>query len=293
VKSDCSTVVAPVSVSTIAGSIDGARRAHVASNNGNVLYAWIVDSVDVHVRAANNIGGFASAADSPLILHSATQQIDHVRVAPLAMGFAVVVRWSSTDGMGPGKIELYRVTSAGATIGGPTLITDKSASDFTSDKSFGVATRDDGALLVVWHQCDTGAGSCDVLGRLVRPTGVPVGDPFGLATTTMNDQTDPSVLALSDSFVAGWTDLSDTDPDKSGAAVRARILYPAYDSATAVLGAECGGTKPDCGTGLTCATGNSDEMLRCYQTCNPAAPPSCPAGGTCTAVSGGGSACVF
>jgi hypothetical protein len=143
--------------------------------------------------------------------------------------------------------------------------------------------------MVVWHQCDTGPGSCDVYGRVVRPTGVPVGDPIPLATASSGDQVNPSVGGRPTSFVAAWNDSSGVEPDHSGTAVRARILYPPYDDATSVLGAPCSGGAPACGPGLACVAG-SDGMPRCFATCSP---PSCPAGGTCSPVDATTSACTF
>ena len=288
-RPDCTTVIAnPVAISASSGTL-GARRAHVTANMANVFYAWIVDNKDVHVRGANNGAGFPTGANDVTFLpHTATQQVDHVRVAPLGTGFAVVVRWSTSTGTGPGKIELYRSTPLGVMTGGPTLVTDKSGSDFLSDKAFGVATRSDGALMVVWHQCEAGGGSCDVFGRVLRPSGVPVGDPFALATTTQNDQINPSVVAIgADAFVASWNDASAQVPDPAGTAVRARVIYPVYDQAAGVLGARCGGSSAACKTGLTCAMGSEGDQ-RCYQSCDPAVPPVCPNGGTCTS-----GACTF
>ncbi|MDB4957139.1 MAG: rhizobiocin/RTX toxin and hemolysin-type calcium binding protein [Myxococcales bacterium] len=286
-RPDCMTVIAnPVSVSATGGMF-GARRAHVAANGMSVLYAWILDNQDVHVRGTNNGAGFM-AGDVAFLTHTATDEVSHVRVAPLGAGFAVVVRWSAINGTGPGKIELYRSSPLGVVMGGPTLITDKSGSDFLSNKAFGVATRSDGALMVVWHQCDNGGGSCEVFGRLIRPTGAPVGDAFPLATTTINDQINPSVVAVAaDAFVAAWNDSSTNAPDPVGTSVRARVIYPAYDSASAVLGAKCGGSLAACATGLACAMGTDGDQ-RCYATCTGA----CPAGGTCTAADTG-NACTF
>ena len=279
-----------MTVSTATGSF-GAKRSHVASNNAAVLYTWVVDG-NVYVRPGATNGAF-TAAESILVAKTASQEIDHVRVAPWGTGFAIAVRWSSTSTTGPGKIEVYRVSAAGAKMGTPILITDKSGSDFASDKAFGIAQRSDGALMVVWHQCDTGPGSCDVFGRILRTTGVPVGAEFGIATSTSSDQINPSVVALdSSSFVAAWNDSSGVEPDPSGSAVRARILYPVYDDARGILGASCGSSAPGappCGEGLACAMG-SDTLFRCFATCTP---PSCPAGGTCSTVDATTSACTF
>src|SRR5512140_2851621 len=116
--------------------------------------------------------------------------------------------------------------------------------------------------------CD---GHLDVYGRVVRPSGVPVGDPFAIPTATLGNQLNPSTVALAGAFAASWNDYSKAPPDENGSAVRARVIYPRYDEATAILGAPCGGSLPACGTGLACGMG-TDGMSRCFQTCTP---PTC------------------
>ena len=287
---DCTKLTtAPFTVSQTSG-LFGARRSHVASNGTAVLYTWVVDG-EVRIRqAANN--GTLLGSEAIIVPKTASMEVDHVRISPWGSGFALAVRWASMTSAGPGKIEVYRLTAAGVVMGTPVLITDRSGSDFASDKAFGVAQRPDQAVLVVWHMCETGPGSCDVFGRVLRPTGVPVGDEFVIPTSTGSDQVNPSVVALQESFVAAWNDSSGIAPDTSGTAVRARIVYPVYDDARGVIGATCGASAPgapECNEGLACAMG-SDNVQRCYATCTP---PSCPGGGTCSTVDASTSACTF
>ena len=222
-------------VATASPNIAGAlpRRSHVAANSTNILYAWTLDGA-VRGRIARNDGTFV-ALDTELVPKTATEIAEYVRVAPMGTGFAIVVRWA-LSGMftGPGRLELYRVSNTGALMGGPTLVSERSGSDFDSRESFGVAGRANGDVLVVWHSCmDNGDGSgCGVFGRLMGPTGAPAGDEFVLATSTANDQTGPSAVALrGDAFATAWTDRSGAPPDSSGTAVRARIIYPAATAA--------------------------------------------------------------
>jgi hypothetical protein len=292
IKPDCTPLAGlqPFTISTVSGTF-GARRSHVAANGQTVMYTWVVDG-DVRIRIGP-IGAQPTAAESVLIAKTASQEVDHVRIAPWGSGFAIATRWAASSGMGPGKIEVYRVSATGTLMGTPILITDKSGSDFASDKAFGIAQRGDGALMVVWHACETGPGSCEVYGRILRPTGVPVGSELVIATSTGSDQVNPSIVALDNtSFVAAWNDSSGIEPDQSGSAVRARILYPVYDDARGVLGAPCGASAPGapaCGAGLACAMG-TDNVHRCFATCTP---PSCPGGGTCSTVDTLTSACTF
>jgi hypothetical protein len=292
VKSDCTLLgtVGPASTDTAVS----AQRPNVTSNANTLLYSWIVPGATggVRIRTAQLTGAF-NGSETTLVANNTAQEIEHVRVSPWGTGFAVAVRWtssSSTDG--PGKIEVYRTNATGLLQGTPILITDKSRSDFASNKGFSIAERQDGALLVVWHVCETGPGLCDVFGRILRPTGAPVGDEFVIPTSVASEQINPSVIALPEAFVAAWNDSSGEAPDRSGTAVRARILYPVYDDARGIHGATCGASSPGapaCAEGLACAMG-SDGAQRCYAKCTP---PSCPGGGTCSTVDETTSACTF
>ncbi|NVB79288.1 MAG: hypothetical protein HOV81_12905 [Kofleriaceae bacterium] len=230
VKPDCTQLLAgPRAVSTAA--VDN-KRSHVAVNGTTVMYTWVGDD-SVRIRGGLPNGDFNTAIpESVLVPKTTAQTVDHVRIVPYGTGFAIGARWSSTSGIdGPGKIEVYRISATGAIQGAATLITDQSLSDFTSDRAFGMAARADGALLVTWHACATGPGSCEVYGRLMRPDGTLAGETFVIPTTTGSDQVTPSAVALDTAFVVAWTDSSAVEPDPSGTAVRARILYPVYDAA--------------------------------------------------------------
>jgi hypothetical protein len=231
VKPDCTTLTAgAVDVSTVVGTVDGPHRSHAAASGSTLMYAWIVDG-DVHIRPGTNTG--PTGTDITLLMKTTQYEARMARIAATASGYALAVRWANPTFMGPGKIELFQVSPTGMISAPPTVITDQSLSDFASgSQSFGIASRGDGAVLVAWHQCDAQAtaGSCDVLGRLVDPTGQTVGDVFPLATTTVGDQTGPSVAAIQGApdgpFAVAWTDESHTAPDTQGKAVRARVFYP-------------------------------------------------------------------
>lgn len=225
IKPDCTAPGGRLTVSALAGF---AHRSAVAGSGDKILFAWIV-SGDLHVRTASAAGALLTG-DTVLVTQTATDQIEHARVVAAAGGgFAIAVRWTRKNAAtGPGRIELYRVDPAGAPVGTPALVTDRSASDFDSSESFAAASRPDGTVLVAWHTCgELGDGSmCGVFGRILRDTGEPVTDAFGIPTTTLGDQKRPSVAALPDAFVAVWSDASGTPPDIAGQSVRARVIYP-------------------------------------------------------------------
>jgi hypothetical protein len=230
VRPDCTVLNGPVTVSTTAS----ARKAAVASvgtTPGTVLYAYVIDG-GVRVRFANFNAGFinpTSGTDAQFVTKSATEIVESVRVAPLGTGFAIVVRWAlSTGTTGPGRLDLYRTNNMGAVIGQAIPVTTRSGSDFQSSEAFGLATRADGVLLVVWHSClMNGDGSgCGVFGRAFRENGTPVGEELTIPTTTTGDQTNPSAAALDDGFAVVWKDDSGQAPDVAGSSVRGRIIYP-------------------------------------------------------------------
>jgi hypothetical protein len=236
VRPDCTTQTS-ATVSTVPGTL-GPNRSAVTTSGDRIMYAWILDG-NVRMRIASNANAFVTP-DTQIVGKTATEQVEYVRVSALqGGGFAVAVRWIQSTGLtGPGRIELFRTDATGAVQGTPTLVTDRSGTEFGSRDSFGIATRGDGQIMVVWSSCnDFGDGSgCGAFGRVFRSSGVAVGEAFSLATTIDNDQTGPSVVGLDGAFAAAWSDRSSAEPDRSGSAVRARILYPADDAAARVLG---------------------------------------------------------
>lgn len=228
VRPDCTTPSPnPIPVSAPAkGNIF--HSAHIASNGNAVIYAWIVDG-NVHFRVGDGQGTFSPESS---IAAPSAEPFSQVRVAAMGTGFAVAVRTAATVSSMPGSIAIYRATEMGALVPDPIVITNQSGSNAsTGQVGFGIATRNDGAVMLVWQQCDDGSsGACvnrlDVFGRLVRPDGNLAGTPFLIPTTTAGNQSEPSVAALDGAFVVAWNDASMTDPDTSSAAVRARIIYP-------------------------------------------------------------------
>ncbi len=227
VKPDCT----PLGPAATASTVASARRASVAATGttSTIMIAWVVDG-DVRLRLASNTNAYSGATDVLFLPKpvNMTERVEHVRVAAVPNGFAVAVRWASVTTTGPGRIEVYRTNTSGVMMGTPVLITDKAGADFASKDSFGVAARPDGTLLVVWHACgDFGDGNgCGVFGRVLRADGTAGGAPFDVATTTTNNQRSPSAVALPEGFVVAWKDESTAEPDHSGSAVRARIIYP-------------------------------------------------------------------
>lgn len=230
VDSQCQ-VTGLLDISTVAGTV-GAIRPSVASNADRVMYTWTLDDA-ARMRMMTDANTQVTG-DVVLANPTATEVVEFTRVTKLGAGFGVFVRWGAVPSTGPGKIELYRISAAGAAAGAPTLITTNTASSFDSAQGFSVTTRNDGLMLVAWHTCGTigDDSGCGVFGRLVDSTGQPVGEEFNLATTTENDQTSPSVVGLPGAFAAVWRDASMQEPDPAGTSVRGRVLYPPGEGGT-------------------------------------------------------------
>ncbi|HEY5927151.1 MAG TPA: hypothetical protein VIV11_35930 [Kofleriaceae bacterium] len=225
VRPHCSLASPPVTVSVATGDT-GARRSHAAAAQAstNILFTWILDG-NAKVRVGDVFEPFVSS-ESTLLYGTVDQDVEYVRVVRWGNEYALAARWAAKTSMGHGKIEVYRVSETGQLRSSPIVITDAVGSDFASNKAFGLAARYDGTLMVVWHTCPQGAGTCDVYGRYVTPGAEVAGDPFIVATTTTGDQVNPSVAAMLDDFIVAWNDSSGARPDTSGQSVRARIIRP-------------------------------------------------------------------
>jgi hypothetical protein len=228
IKPDCTAIGAVQTVAQGASLSDVVHRGSVASSADHVLFAWITNG-DLHTRMMSSAGAFTTA-DTPLVLQTATERIEHARVAAATGGgFVIAARWvQKTGSTGPGRIDLFRISPAGAVVGTPVLVSDRSGSSFNSSESFAMTSRTDGTVLIAWHSCTDPLddSTCDVFGRIARDTGDFVTDLFPIPTTTAGAQLLPSVVGIPDGFVAVWADGSHLPPDTSMQAVRARIIYP-------------------------------------------------------------------
>jgi len=159
-----------------------------------------------------------------------------------------------------------------------------------------VAVLPDGTIGVAWHDCGSGGdgAGCAIRFVALRASGLPIGEPVVVNTTTAGDQTEPALAAIGDdAFAITWTDESAAAPDTSGAAIRARLIYPARDPHDGRRGAACGRSGDDpCGDGLVCMAGSTGTPF-CHEVCDPqGSAPQCPDGGICT-TQGPDSGCVL
>ena len=226
VDSECNINVNGVQqISVTAGAITGA----VAANGNAIMYVWIVDGA-VRGRIANSAGGLITG-DIQIIAKPATESIQYVRIAAAGDGFLLVARLvEDASNTGPARIEAYRANNMGQLMGVPQVVSERTGNSFLSSQSFGMAARrGEGSIMVVWHSCDEFGDDnlCGVFGRVLRSDGTPDGEEFSLATTTLGNQSNPAVTALpGGAWAATWMDESQQDPDRSGTAVRARVVYP-------------------------------------------------------------------
>lgn len=85
-----------------------------------------------------------------------------------------------------------------------------------------------GNLLAAWAVGESGAPALtDIRGRMLLASGLPVGDDLLLTSTVKGSQAYPALAAHpAGGFILAFTDDSKTGSDKSGSAIRARLLFP-------------------------------------------------------------------
>jgi hypothetical protein len=230
VKPDCTPVGGLVPLEQGAKTADFVHRSSVASSAGQVLFTWITNG-DLHTTLMASDG--TRSPVTPLILQTATLEVEHARVAPAAGGgFVIAVSWTLKTGTGTGRIDLFRVDTKGALVGSPVTITDQSDGDPFNAEGFGLASRPDGSIMIAWHVCNSSGDNCVLSGRMLQlpadsgTAPFPVTDAFAIPTTTGGSDKRASVVGLPDAFAVVWSDSSMKPPDTSGQAVRARIIYP-------------------------------------------------------------------
>jgi hypothetical protein len=258
----------------------------IATGDGLRLgFIWL-DGTQVRVRFTTTLGRLQPNAQLTIASYDTFDDLWSPRILPTPDGRFLVAWGYRTFGgaVDDGAIVVRQIAQPdGSQIGTDSFVARGLADSFTR---FGVAADGAGAFVATWHGCDTAGdgNNCGVLARTFRATGLPVGDPFVVNTTTTGDQTTPSITWLGgDAYAATWTDESGLEPDTSESGIRARVLYPVFVDATGILGAACGGAGGDtCGEGQVCLEG-TDGFTRCHVACDPAGPdPDCPDGGVCT-----------
>jgi hypothetical protein len=285
VKDDCTPLGAVFEVNTVIAA--DVVRPSVAVRSDGILIAWI-SGTEVRYRTYSS-ALIANSAERILIPTPATGSNKHARVVPMADGYGVlvsqVVLTAQTD-----RLFLQRLSLNGVLLGMPIAVSDK-ADSFSSPTMIGRGGQE--PVAVAWDECGPTSYMCEIAMQLFRPNGHPVGDPITVNTTTIEEQYSVSVNQISKSgvepvYAVGWTDASRIAPDTSETAVRARVIYPPYNSAVGIQGADCRGSG-FCNPGLVCLAG-TDGGARCSKECSPA--NTCPGGGSCT-MQGQAKGCLF
>ncbi len=256
---------------------------------------WKTDT-GLRARFFDGAGSPQTPGDAILATYSDGALISGPHVA-WRDGAAAVAWWVSDPAdvaLESGAVLMRVFAPPGGTAATPARVLSAAADDF--DVAPDVAVLADGTIGVTWHSCtDGGDGAgCGVKLQTLRSSGLPIGDPIIVNTTTGNDQVDPAITAVgADAFAVTWTDDSAAAPDTSGSAIRARLIYPARDPNDGRRGARCGRSgDASCDDGLACMAGSAGTPY-CHEVCDPSGPaPQCPLGGVCT-TQGADSTCVF
>ncbi len=287
VNPQCGTVTAPF---VLAAPVDAFPRAGIAAGDQGVLFTW-TDGPDLRYRlgTANGTVSGGVTTGTLLLAGSASETMEYARPVALDDGYAVVYR-ANTVGGDSHPIRLRRVNSTGGVVGVDAVV----GTFANAVGAHAVARRSDGAIAVAWETATpSDGGGTGIAFRVLRPTGLPVGDIMLVNSTRNGEQTDAQVAAIEGAFVIGFTDDSRQAPDSDDTSVRGRFVYPAYDEARGVLGANClRNGFPDCDAGGVCVA-DASGTPRCHAACDFAgSPPQCPGGGVCTQM-GDSAACIL
>lgn len=289
----------PFAVNTDTLGVPVTASVAAAGTGLAVGFAWRMGNA-IKVRFTNSNGLLVPSAEIEIANYPVADDVWGPQIVASPDGRFLVAWGHRTFGGGvhdEGVVLVRKIAAPIATQVGFESVVARGLPDSFEDQFTRIAIAADpaGPVVVAWQGCDSfGDGSgCGVHGQVVRDTGLPVGPPFVIDTTTDNDQLTPSIAVLGDgAFAASWTDDSRVAPDTSETGIRARVIYPSFELANGAIGASCGGAgDATCGPGLSCLAG-SDGMPHCHATCDPAASPPCPDGGSCT-TSGSVSGCIF
>ncbi len=278
------------------GGADPGFLPSVASRDDNHAFVvvWRTDR-DLRARFFRGTAAAETASESSLGSYAVGARVFGPHVAWADGGAAVVwgVVDSGTPELAGGRYVYRHFSPPSGTPDGPWRYLSPSTPDAFTPPD--VAALPGGLVGAVWQGCgaDGDGAGCGIWFQLLRPSGLPIGAPRVVNTTTGADQTGPSIAAVGDDrFAVVWTDASATAPDTAGTAIRARWIYPELDPTDGRLGARCGSDAAPCQDGLVC-TASSGGAPYCHEGCDPSGPaPQCPSGGICSAA-GGDPACLF
>jgi hypothetical protein len=251
---------------------------------GAFVIVWVHDeggTSNVRARVFGAAGAPVTAMDVPVTSYG-TGIVYGPRVTTTTDGF--MVAWQVFSSANPDLAKAPLVARRFVGNGSPAAPELVVAAETINIRAQPImATRPDGAIGVVWQDCNAqgdlpGGASCGIRFRLLHPSGMPAGDSRIVNTTTQGDQLAPSIAAAGDAaFVVAWTDNSGLPPDTDGSGVRARVVYPDLERHDGQLGARCGEpADAPCGDGLSCEATSGGVKL-CHETCTTV----CKLGGVC------------
>lgn len=271
----------------------------VSTGSGRGFVAvWKADD-DVFARFFNSNGSAITASETNLTTNNSGADVLSPHV--VMSGAHAVIAWGVKDTTVPelanGVLRVARFSTPAAARVSPVLTLETKVPGFDDNRASApaLASMDGERVMAVWHSCErTDSEGCAVWYQVLRPSGLPLGDPILANTTTAGDQVAPSAVALPSAIAVAWTDGSAAPPDQSGLAVRARLLYPELDPNDGRRGARCGGpADAGCGAGLVCMPGVGGNTPYCHDVCDPASSePQCSGGGVCSTL-GESSGCLF
>ncbi len=216
-------------------TLEGQQFPSIAAlSNGGFVVTWQDnsqsggDTSDLAVRGQVFLSDGTKSGSQFLVNTTTSSEQSLPKVAGLSGG-GFIVTWQDNSQSG-GDTSDYAVRGQvfladGTKSGSEFLVNTTTMDQQSAPKVTGLSG---GGFVVTWQDKSQTGGdtsSFAVRGQVFLSNGTKSGSQFLVNTTVDDDQTEPSVAALSDGgFIVTWTDASMSGGDTSNAAVRAQIF---------------------------------------------------------------------
>ena len=200
--------------------------------DGGYVVSWVSSSQDGSGYGiyAQRYGASGAAVGGEVRVNSTTLDHQYGPVIGALSDGGYAVSWMSygQDGSANG-IYAQRYGASGAAVGGEVRVNSTTANDQLNPS---VAALADGGYVMSWMSSAQDGSGWGIYAQRYGASGASVGGEVRVNSTTVNDQIDPAISALSDGgYVVSWTSF-DQDGSSYG------IYAQRYDASGAAVGGE-------------------------------------------------------
>ena len=198
-----------------------------ALSDGGYVVTWMSQDGSSWGIYAQRYTAAGVATGGEVLVNTTTANVQEYPAITALSDGGYIVTWSSflQDGSGYG-IYAQRYTAAGVATGGEVLVNTTTASD---QQNPAITALSDGGYVVTWTSSAQDGSGWGIYAQRYTAAGFATGGEVGVNTTTVSDQRDPSITALSDGgYVVTWMSLNQ---DGSGYGIYAQ-RYTAAGVAT-------------------------------------------------------------